>query len=338
MAKSFSISSLAKHLNRLLGAFCGSFRVSLTLLMAISTVFHSVPAKAWSFDFESVFQHITSSKEPMDERVLLEYNLLTSKNSDKRSLALLVWLAKSKYQGAIESFLKTFNAQKPNLAKTIANRGVGQEQLLEFFAESLLLFSVLKNRQTSMVENQYVRFRRAWLGVDLRLLPKPGLTLWSTVLIGILRLSLQSLEPWTETELSDVQAFMDSREELKTQSAKPILKQISELASFEPKDPYFTLFELTSIFLSGLPTVSASMAILVALSLYDSVKSFAEATPYTFVLCGVAAVSFLVGSCYLPITRSPPAFIPLLHKRFSYIFRYQKFDCRRFLSEPVNPE
>ena len=168
----------------------------------------------WNLNFSNIFKSVQKKGNPIDGRDLQEY--LSKRYVDEaRTVALLTWLDGMNANVDFEEFCKEFEAANPDLDKLLkANHGITSAGMKDFFAESLLLFFVLKNGYSALYENQFGHWLQAWISLDFRQLSGDDVQIWGKALLNLYALAMDISGPFSLEEETRMNTFFKAHPEL----------------------------------------------------------------------------------------------------------------------------
>lgn len=327
-----------------MGANQALLRRFLSLILSWTTLAYSMPAPAaWTLDVSEIFRLLTRTQSPLDPRDLEAYKSVQL-NDSSRNIAVLSFLEERGLDRVASESMQAFYAQNPGIKERLSAKVTANEVNL-FFAETVLLLELLKNRRDILLDNQFQHWRYAWERIDFRYLKKSDAEKWSRQLRALFANAVITAGPWRSDELIFADNFFAQRNEMNDRrwyrNFRNRLRQ--SLDSRGIVDPVIhgrqvglAVGTAAFAFLPTMVTMFVTGSLLVGLGEqlnYSDQDILIKSAGVLFTAITVVGLGAAMeyGSFYIGAT-SPLQFVPF-RSRISNMLRDGKLSCQKIISD-----
>ena len=203
-------------------------------------------------------KRLYTTNEPLDERARLEYE-----ESGGRKDALMAIFQDSPEAKTFLNLYAELVGSDPQFEALLAKHNVDPANVQNFFAETVLLFRLVKNHHDPLARSQFSHWLESVDAVDFRRLDKVNARRWTEVLLELFKAALEITGPWNEGDYQYLEVFFA---EQMTQSAPTwaarlngYLPKVENSSTADPKMKNAHLLRQLLGSASGAPFSSSSL-------------------------------------------------------------------------------
>lgn len=319
----------------ILALFC-HFRASgARILLAVTLILNLTVHADDSQTLYSVMHKLYATGEMVDDRMSTIY-LQTHFGSSIRYELLLNEMAESSEGREWQIFRDRILESHGALFNRLYSIQINSQKLDAFYAETILLFNLLKRQQSGFLRDQFEHWLHSLDSIDFRHLSRAQVIEWTDVIAEIFAYSVTSTMPWTEKQKTFIANFLAQQSELQAGQWNANFKRAAKQAGNSQLDSRSVTRLLTIMF----ATAPMALAYIIGFASSPAGKAFTSGMESenfgVLVLSMISGLAFgfgpMVGGVTVPalmFQKSPHLYSK---RRWSYAMDKIRESCETALS------